>query len=104
MEIGIVDIRYNAEGKVTDGTFTPTLRAAVDKKLINQLFSIEKPADEAALRANSELILADWFTRLNDIELADRELYEVKGEVLGCDKYPDGRVQHCRIVFNFVKR
>ena len=96
-KIGIATIEYDRVGSVTKGTFDP------DKDFgnvdIKQLLSIKASKDVDVVKRNAETVLASWFSKINEVELADRDQYEVASEVLDCKKYVDGKVKKCSIQF-----
>lgn len=100
-EIGIVTLDYNEDGVATEATFNPTMKVNLDIKALLQLTAI--PADKSPqhVEDNAGFVLASWFERLNEIELADRDHYRVAPKVIKCDNYPNGRIKHCEIAFNF---
>lgn len=48
--------------------------------------------------------LAAWFTKMNEIELADRDRYDINSEIVGCDKHPNGSIKKCTLKYTFKLR
>ena len=101
VEIGEVELFYNEDGKVTKSSFTPTMKINLDENLINQLHSIESNKNSEVIKHNAEIMLASFFSKINEIELADRDYYHIESEVMKCDKYPTGIAKYCKIKFIF---
>lgn len=99
-EIGTVGITYDKQGTATKAEFNPTVGFNLDTNVIKQLASI-KQQDPEILKQNAGFVMAAWFSKLNDIELADRDKYEIATEIVSCDRYSDGKIKMCRIRFTF---
>lgn len=102
IEIGVSTIVYTPHGEIAHASFRPTMEISVEASILKQLTDV-KPGDADYLRRNSEIAMATWFSRTNEIELADRDSYEIVGTVLDCLKYPDGTTQSCQMKFAFRK-
>lgn len=101
VEIGRVVLKYNEEGKVVETHFEPTMRIQADQTLLNQLETIKADKDDKIVKANADLVFANWFNKMNEIELADREKYEVASEITECKKDTKGLVRVCSIRYIF---
>lgn len=104
MEIGNVTMSYTEDGKLVkdQSFFTPTMKVVVDDNLFNQLIDINT-GSQRALKEGADLIFAAFFTKTNDIELADREKYKIKSKVMECVKYSNKKVKRCVIKYTFEK-
>lgn len=100
-EIGIAKIEYDKNGVVTSAEFEPTLKLNNPEALKAELSTIQC-GDEPTLKYNADLVLAAWFAKVSDIELADREKYKIESEIVTCAKYPNGLVKSCTMKFFFV--
>lgn len=100
-KIGTVTLAYDENGKITTAKFVPDMVVNLDPDLLYQL-----KADNSteALQSNADLILGAWFQRSNDVELADREQWEVGSTLVDCQKYPNGKVQKCVLDYHFKRR
>lgn len=103
-EIGIVTVNYDSEGTVISATFKPTMEIEFDNDLLEQLRNTKSPTEPETVQQNAELALGAWFSKVNEIELADRELYDLVTEVVYCDKHDNGNVATCAIRFIFKLR
>lgn len=92
-KIGVATIEYNGKGAVVRANFQPIKKFEVD---LSQLKGNE---DEKTVRDNAELIMASWFSKVNEIELADRDKFKIESKVLDCRKWPDGTIKKCWIEF-----
>lgn len=104
LEIGTVQIEYRETGEVKSASFHPVPAIRFDSAVTRQLLTLDHPEGPHQLKNNSDLILAAWFTKLNEIELADRERYDIDSEIIRCDKYPNGSIQTCTIKYTFKSR
>lgn len=103
LSIGIVKIEYDKEGKVIRANFYPSMNLEADDDLKNQLQTI-KNSDQETVKSNASLVMAAWFSKMTDIELADREKYEISTNIISCDKHWDGTIKMCVIEFEFKER
>lgn len=103
LEIGIVTITYNNQGDVVSADFNPTMRIEVQEDLKQQLISVKENEDSEKLQANADLVMGAWFSKITDIELADRSEYHIVSELLRCNRYPDGKVRLCSMLYKFEK-
>lgn len=103
-EIGIADISYRQDSTVESAHFSPTIKIELNEtELTDGLFGLKnKTAEE--VKNTSELVMASWFNKMNEIELADRNTHEIKGEIMYCEEYTDKKVKRCMIKFFFIER
>lgn len=99
-KIGIVTIEYFENGVVRRAEFAPTLKLSVSSALADQLTN-QQPNTAEEAKNNADLVFASWFSKMNEIELADRTLYEVKGNMLECETYADGHPKKCVFEYTF---
>ncbi len=100
-EIGVVRISYDKHGVVTEASFNPTMKINLEPKVLLQLSAIKGSEDHEAIHSNAAMVMATWFNKMNEIELADRNKYEIVSELFHCEKYSDGKVKECAIYFIF---
>jgi hypothetical protein len=100
-EIGLAVISYDESGKLQAAGFQPTMTMQLDAELFKPLSSVAGRGLED-IRLNADLVMAAWFNRMNEIELADRGLYEISSEVVECLKYENGQVKQCKLRY-FLK-
>lgn len=98
-QIGIATINYDQQGNVLEAYFNPTPK--FEKIDASQLKSVKSSKEAEVIKYNAEMILASYFSRMNEIELADRDKYEIGSEILICTKYDNGNVRSCSIQFFF---
>lgn len=98
--IGQVAMEYSENGQVINASFTPSIVVKADEFLLGQLKTIPQ-TDADVLKHNADLVLASWFNKTNEIELADREKWTIVSAVVDCDKYPSGAVKRCILEYTF---
>lgn len=99
--IGTTAIEYDERGCPTSVEFKPVLGVDLDEGLRRQLMEVAGDDGPMRIRTQSELVFAAWANRLSEIELADRERYEVAAELVACEKYDEARVRRCEMRFAF---
>lgn len=102
-KIGIVTMEYAQTGKIIQATFAPIMVVELEEELFYQLEEIKPTTDPAVLRSNADLVMASWFTRTNEIELADREKFSIVSDIIDCRKYETGQIKKCVIEYTFKK-
>lgn len=96
-KIGEVVITYTPEGVAETAAFLPTIKidsAAIAKQLLEV-----KIGGSAAIQSNSDMVMATWFSRINDIELMDHSDQRLNSEIIDCLKRENGMVYYCRIAY-----
>lgn len=104
-EIGLVTIDYNPEGILVSANFKPTMQVELSdetKQSLNENLKNQENSD--VLKENSDLVLGTFFSAMTEIELADREEYEIVSEIDKCDTYENGATKQCVIKYLFQKR
>jgi uncharacterized protein YdeI (YjbR/CyaY-like superfamily) len=101
LEIGITTIEYNEDTTVKIAKFTPTMEVSIPDELLQKLKESGEWKDPEKLKENSDFIFASWFSKMNDIELADREVSEIVSEIIVCEKYPNGNIKKCSMKYIF---
>lgn len=96
-KIGEVEITYSEAGIVHRASFVPTLITEFTGDVISQLGQLKSAKDSETIVFNAEMILAAWFSKLNDLELRDPEVTQIIGEVKQCNHYANGMVQSCQM-------
>lgn len=82
IEIGQVIVSYNRNTKVTYSKFEPTLK--VYKKHEEPL---NCNPDTASIEQSVKEAVSSWFSKVDDVWLADREQYEIKSELVYSKNY-----------------
>ena len=91
--IGVVTINYTKTGEVKSSNFTPTLKVEATDEIIEELKKMSK-ADDADIVVNQAgLVMASFFSKMNEFELADRNKYEIVGKTIECVKYSKSEVK-----------
>lgn len=88
---------------ILSADFIPTMKVSLDDNLLEQLKSIQQPNDGNVVKSQADLMLAAWFSKMNEIELADRTQYTIKSKVVDCTKWPNGKVRLCKLNYYFAK-
>lgn len=74
-EIGIATITTNQAGTtVVRASFKPTMQLDACDELIKQLQDCLPAGD---VKSKAETVFAAWFSKLNEVELADRSEYKI---------------------------
>lgn len=102
--IGTVTIEYSETGTVIKANFTPTIQVEANKYLLEELEVLRSAGGSKALQESADLIMASWFSKANEIELADRDLWSIESDIRECQTYPDGGVKKCVLDYAFRKR
>lgn len=100
MQIGQAIFNFDEQGKQMSAYFKPTMKVNVN---VNLLENISTGEDSETIKRNAEVALASWFSKMNEIELADRDEYVLQSEIEECIRYDNGKVKTCVVVFNFLK-
>lgn len=98
-EIGLVTITYSATGKVVKAQFEPKLQIDFTNDLKAQMKPVDPKDDGDSIKANADLVLASWFSAVNDIELSDRSVERIVSKVLKCERYASGQVMLCQVEY-----
>lgn len=102
--IGRATIEYNLDGIVTSAKFDPMLDVNLGPEILSQLTQI-KNGSQDELQSNSDFILGTFFSKMTEIELADRNLFVVKSKVVDCVKYVvNSSVAKCVLEYTFEER
>lgn len=107
--IGTAKVSYNENGQVVEASFIPALKVDLSKtpQLGQQLLDIKCDTQEN-IQKNADLILGAWFVKMddkiNEIETADRERYQVASKIIECENYPNGKVKTCALEYVFQER
>lgn len=103
--IGIVEFDYDESGKLIETAFAAEpMRIKVADDLTAKFSEITASNSQDEIKAQAEKVLASWWSNLNDMEIADRNKFEITSEVVGCDKYTDGKIKVCRVEFYFDEK
>ncbi len=101
-EIGIARVTYDAKGTATHSIFIPQIKIDNSELIQSQLKNIGNGSKQTILE-NAQLVMAHWFTKVGEIETADRFAgEEVVGEVMGTDER-DGKIRSCTMKFYLQK-
>lgn len=104
-QIGISTVSYHQDGSIQSAMFVPTIKIDTDESLLKQLAAVQDSGDLQTLKQNSQLVFSNWFRKmdqkLTDIELSDRERFEIVTQVLECKKYRGGKIKKCSVSFIF---
>lgn len=103
LEIGEATLEYTRFGEVTNAVFTPSMKIEYDKSINDQLRQIESKRDVESMRENAALVMASWFSKMNEIELSDKFQYGIDSEIVECERYDDDMPKKCVIKFVFKK-
>lgn len=96
MKIGEAKLRYNAEGKIESATFFPVAAFMIPHETLMELSNSQ---DEESIKTNANMVLASYFSKINDIELGDRDQVEIKTKIINCNKHTNGLISTCTLEF-----
>jgi hypothetical protein len=103
--IGAVTMYFDENGNFQSGNFMPETMQINSGDLIDRISFVDSHAKEGTMKAQAELILGSWWARMNRIELADRDEYDIKSETLECIRYPDTDIaKKWTLHFSLVKK
>ena len=103
-KIGIATVNYDENGYPISQSFVPGTNVNPDDELLNQLKQIPVTDNSEVTKENADMILAGWWAKMNEIELADREEYKIYSNVINCVKYPNDLIKECSIEYIYKKR
>lgn len=101
--IGNATILYSREGKATHSFFVPAIHTIPCDVIEAQLLTTTPKTGEQA-KEQAQRVLADWFSKVEDIELADRETGEITSTIVSCEKWDNDIPKSCTIEFVFVTK
>jgi hypothetical protein len=83
--VGSVEMFFDDNGKTTNAIFHPMIRPRHTCELIKKLGQI-RCDDPKQIKSNADEVIAHWFFAVSEIELADREKFDLVGEVRTIEK------------------
>lgn len=92
--IGVVTLKYNKTSESLYSIFTPEIK--VGKKNLPALDAVHISKNEEKMKEEVQEAVAKWFAGLNEIELADREKFVIKTNLVKCNKYKTGEVKEAK--------
>lgn len=95
--VGSAALEYDETGKLEAAVFYPKIKIAFDD-IKDQIGNCTNKTI-AEIKQSAELLLATYFTRINEIELRDIETQPLKLEVKGQTQYPSGSIKAVEIDF-----
>lgn len=102
-EIGRATIQYDEQGNVTLAYFEPTMKIGLDANIATELKKLVDSTQIETVKENADTVMASWFAKMNQIELSDREEYDIVSKVVKCEKWDSGKVKMCVIEYTFQK-
>jgi hypothetical protein len=100
--IGVASVGYNEEGQVEFANFLPEMQIDLDQRSLNNLKKVvNNSTNTETVKENADKVLAHWFSKINDIELAERPQFQVTSEIVNCEKHANGNVKLCVIRYSF---
>lgn len=102
--VGITSLYYNEDGTLSSGFFTPFGFDLNGDQILERMKFIDAGQSGDELANHAKVVLAGFFSRANEIELADREKYEILPTVIECQKWPSGTVKKCVIRFTLKSK
>lgn len=102
-EIGVTTLEYDDAGNLITSYFEPTMKVVVDETLLKAIKEVKNSEDSESIKQHAEVALASWFSKMNEIELADRDEWTISSEVKHCEKWPNNKVKKCVIQFEFKR-
>lgn len=97
--IGIAKLKYDTDGDLQIGLFQPKIEIKKEQFKNSEIGKCNNKSIEE-MKDCAELLLASFFSKLNDIELRDMENTRLETKVVSSQQYPDGKWKE--IEFEFV--
>lgn len=103
-EIGTAILDYDELGNVMATEFIPSkdINIVAPPNLGLRLFGMDRAEDENMMRTQAERVMAAWFSKATEVELADRDQYRIEAVVTKCERYEFGGIFRSAIKF-FLK-
>ena len=98
VKIGTSKIIYNENGEVLSSVFLSELHLT-SKDLLPKLKNIKAGKSAVKVKQQADVIIATWFSKMNEIELSDPAEYTVTSKIVECKNYPDGTIKKCVLEF-----
>lgn len=102
-KIGTATLIFTETGEFKQGSFKPDAISIPSTLLQLDLTQVDRCENVEQVQQKADEVFATWFSRMNEIELADREKYTIKSKVTRCVTFPSGRPQVCEIEYTFEK-
>lgn len=94
INVGIITLYFDEDGRYTSGNFVPE-EMKIDSASLHERLPFVDGVSQTSMSKSVEVIVSSWFQRMNDMELADRDKYELTTEVVKCEEWPSGSVRKC---------
>lgn len=101
LKIGTVKITYAKDGTIEEAVFNPTLRIPASEEVRKNLILLGQVKDPEVLRKSADMIMAGWFSKMNEIELSDRSEFQVQSHIVECVKMDNGKIKTISIDYEF---
>lgn len=101
--VGVVTIKYNENGDTVYANFQPEAQEYTNPDFMHSLLGIPASSESEMIKTNAQHLLVKYFTKINDMDMADHFEYGFVGDVIQCDRYDSGQVKECKIKFTFKK-
>lgn len=103
IKIGLVTINYNEDGSVSHTKFEPAAEVVTNPENLAQLLRLPPTDNAEVLKKNAQSVVANWYTKVGDIDLIDHFEYGFVSTVKECVKYGSGQIKKCVIDFSIKK-
>lgn len=101
--IGRSTVTFDENGEITEASFKPNVEIKADAPLLDTFRKLSGSDDPDSIKTQSEILMSKWFNATSEaldwLENADRDVYEITGEVVTCEKYNNGKVKTCIIQY-----
>lgn len=104
IQVGVVKMTYDETGKVISGKFVPELKIEINPILSDLLKDATSCDSEDITINNAMVVFSSWMSRVNSIELEDRDQWELATENYVSHKHPNGIVSDAYLHIVFRKR
>ena len=98
--IGDVILYYNKSSNVPSGVEFQPMTMKLTNEELQELQVIDNDTDEETIKLMSDNVLSSWFSKLTDIELADRDKFQIKSEIITCNKEHENLITKCVIRYS----
>jgi hypothetical protein len=104
--IATVEAKFDKHGKIKSTFLKPALKNILaSEELLEFTRSLPaKTMPPIQVRTIGERLLAQYFSHITNMELADTDKYYIDSEMVACEKYRNGVTKKCVINFLFKAR
>lgn len=96
--IGVASIEFDEFGKISNIKFESKIGLEIKDFSTEQLSEI-LCSDKERVKTGAEVLLASWFSKVTEIELADQNEVIIDSEISNIKYHEDGAVKSVEIIY-----